>query len=99
LYNTTYVSTGPAKNIQGGPKVGIQCIVYTCIITVYLFLAHSVSALTTKINFKPLFMGCAEMAMQLRHADKMCFTKELEMKQAPPPTEGRGPIQQHTTRR
>jgi hypothetical protein len=41
-----------------------------------------ISALTTKINVKALPMRCAEMAIQLKHAYKICFTKAFEIKQA-----------------
>jgi hypothetical protein len=39
-------STAHVNIIQGGPKVGIQYIVYNVIITVYLLLAHSVHYVT-----------------------------------------------------
>jgi hypothetical protein len=47
-----------------------------------------ISALRAKINVKALPMRCAEMAIQLKHAYRICFTKAFEIKQALTPMGG-----------
>lgn len=63
------------------PLKGHQLIVRNALrntINVSTGPVKGVSALTAKINFKSLPMRCAEMAIQLKHAHKVCFTKDMK---------------------